>query len=136
MEEYRIKGIPVSEEAYNDYRRKRKKRRNIILLVVVFKIVIAIAAILFFYFTAKNVIKDTDVIVEAHEAIYDNEEVLDATGGIIKVNIMNSIIDIDAFSGDAEFDIEVVGEEKNVNVHLHLFKTRDGWEADEISIEE
>jgi flagellar basal body-associated protein FliL len=134
--EYDIKGIPLSEEAYNDYRRKRKKRRNIILLVVVFKVIIAIAAILFFYFTAKNVVKDTNVLVEAHEAVYDNEKVVTATGGIVKVNIMNSTIDIDAFSGDAEFDIEVVGKEKNVNVHLHLSQTHDGWEADEILIEE
>lgn len=86
-------------------------------------IVIGIAFFVFVFLTAGNAMKNSDAYKIAISEIEKNEQILTETGGIIGYGMMPSgNISISNGQGQAQLEIKVLGNSKDVNISVYLEK--------------
>ena len=88
----------------------------------------------FIFFTSSKVIKNSEAYNVSVKEIEQNKEIINETGGIIGYGMLPSgNVSVVNGYGEAQFEIKVLGNKKDLNVTVYLVKEREGqWKLVEI----
>lgn len=102
--------------------KKPKKLPRILALVGV-----GIAFIAFTYFCVGTAMTNSDAYKVAVKEIEKNEEIISETGGIAGYGMMpTGSVNISNGYGEAQLEIKIIGNDKNMNVEVYLTKEPNG----------